>query len=264
MNGRRMNKREWEKRQRRSFLVAGAYALLAASGIGWIFTRKLENGLPWPLRSALKINEKLFSYTFNDKQVDRAASPAPGTAFRVNGSLGLDDDLPSDLLNSQWTIAVNQPAPPTSLAIRLDEILRSTMISTSAEFRCVEGWSQTVAYSGIRFGDFLKKIGCGTKSGIPWSENTPRSDLYSYVGFETPDSEYYVSVDIESMLHPQTILATEINGVPLTEEHGAPLRLIIPVKYGIKSLKRIGRVLFSDTRPRDYWAERGYDWYAGL
>jgi DMSO/TMAO reductase YedYZ molybdopterin-dependent catalytic subunit len=49
----------------------------------------------------------------------------------------------------------------------------------------------------------------------------------------------------------------------LTPDHGAPLRLVIPVKYGIKSLKQIGAIRFTDRRPADYWAERGYDWYAG-
>ncbi len=54
-----------------------------------------------------------------------------------------------------------------------------------------------------------------------------------------------------------------MNGEPLQPEHGAPLRLVIPVKYGIKSIKRIGSIHFTDKRPDDYWAERGYDWYAG-
>jgi DMSO/TMAO reductase YedYZ molybdopterin-dependent catalytic subunit len=69
---------------------------------------------------------------------------------------------------------------------------------------------------------------------------------------------------MESMLHPQTLLAYEMNGKPLSIAHGAPLRLIIPVKYGIKSLKRVGRITFARHRPPDYWAERGYDWFSGL
>ena len=57
----------------------------------------------------------------------------------------------------------------------------------------------------------------------------------------------------------------ENGGVGLNEpEHGAPLRLATPVKYGIKNIKRIGTIRFTNTRPADYWAERGYDWYAGL
>jgi DMSO/TMAO reductase YedYZ molybdopterin-dependent catalytic subunit len=50
---------------------------------------------------------------------------------------------------------------------------------------------------------------------------------------------------------------------PLTPEHGAPLRLVAPVKYGIKYIKRIGRITFTDERPGDFRAERGYDWHSG-
>jgi DMSO/TMAO reductase YedYZ molybdopterin-dependent catalytic subunit len=80
----------------------------------------------------------------------------------------------------------------------------------------------------------------------------------------TPDEEYYVGLDMKSALHPQTLLAWEMNGKPLELSHGAPLRLVIPVKYGIKNIKRIGTIRFTDQRPGDYWAEEGYDWFAGL
>ena len=84
------------------------------------------------------------------------------------------------------------------------------------------------------------------------------------MALETPDGDYYVGLDMASAMHPQTLLCYEMNGEALTSEHGAPLRLVIPVKYGVKNLKRIGKINFSDSRPRDYWAERGYDWYAGF
>jgi DMSO/TMAO reductase YedYZ molybdopterin-dependent catalytic subunit len=54
-----------------------------------------------------------------------------------------------------------------------------------------------------------------------------------------------------------------MNGAPLPLLHGAPLRLAIPVKYGIKNIKRIGTIRYTTVRPADFWAERGYDWYAG-
>lgn len=85
-----------------------------------------------------------------------------------------------------------------------------------------------------------------------------------YVGLQTPDEEYYVGIDMASAMHPQTLLCYEMNERPLLPEHGYPLRLIIPVKYGIKNLKRIGSVFFSNERPPDYWAEQGYDYYSGL
>lgn len=55
-----------------------------------------------------------------------------------------------------------------------------------------------------------------------------------------------------------------MNGEPLTLDHGARLRLVIPTKHGIENIKRIGKICFTDTRPTDYWFERGYHWYAGL
>jgi DMSO/TMAO reductase YedYZ molybdopterin-dependent catalytic subunit len=85
-----------------------------------------------------------------------------------------------------------------------------------------------------------------------------------YVGMVTPDKAYYVGLDMPSAMHPQTLLAYEMNGKPLPVKHGQPLRLIIPVKYGIKNLKRIGTISFSDERLPDYWAEQGYDYYSGL
>jgi DMSO/TMAO reductase YedYZ molybdopterin-dependent catalytic subunit len=121
-------------------------------------------------------------------------------------------------------------------------------------FKCIEGWSTNVKYGGVRFSDFIHEFG-------PSAFN---AEKFRYIGLETPDHEYYVSVDLPSMMHPQTLLCYEMNDQPLGTNHGAPLRLVIPIKYGIKSLKRVGTVFLSDYRPPDYWAERGYDWYAGL
>jgi DMSO/TMAO reductase YedYZ molybdopterin-dependent catalytic subunit len=81
---------------------------------------------------------------------------------------------------------------------------------------------------------------------------------------QTPDRAYFVGLDLASALHPQTLLCYEMNGVDLTRAHGAPLRLVIPVKYGVKNIKRIGTIMYTNERPEDYWANEGYDWYAGL
>jgi DMSO/TMAO reductase YedYZ molybdopterin-dependent catalytic subunit len=64
-------------------------------------------------------------------------------------------------------------------------------------------------------------------------------------------------------LQRDNLLCYEMNGAPLPMNQGYPLRLIIPVKYGVKHLKRIGTLYFSNSKPPDYWAEKGYDYYAG-
>jgi DMSO/TMAO reductase YedYZ molybdopterin-dependent catalytic subunit len=102
-----------------------------------------------------------------------------------------------------------------------------------------------------------------TRSGRPADPIGHAGDLLGYAALETPDREYYVGLDMASSLHSQTLVCYEMDGRPLTPQHGAPLRLVIPVKYGIKSLKRLGTIRFTDERPADYWAGRGYDWYAG-
>ena len=123
----------------------------------------------------------------------------------------------------------------------------------TVEHKCVEGWSHVVTWGGVRFSDFLE-------ANHPEQLASPPD----YVSLETPDRGFYVGLEWAAMLHPQTLLAYELQGEPLDQEHGAPLRLVTPLKYGIKQLKRIGVIEFTDTRPADFWAERGYDWYAGL
>ena len=118
-------------------------------------------------------------------------------------------------------------------------------------------------WSGALLSDFVAKYKLGTHSGKEFDKNNPH-DLAEYVGMETPDGGYYIGLDIASALHPQTILCYEMNGEELPEDHGGPIRLIIPTKYGIKNLKRIGKIFFTDDRPRDFWFEQGYDYFAGL
>jgi DMSO/TMAO reductase YedYZ molybdopterin-dependent catalytic subunit len=120
----------------------------------------------------------------------------------------------------------------------------------TTDLKCIEGWSVVVTWAGARLRDFAGTYGLDART--------------KYVSLATPDGAYYVGLDTASAMHPQTLLCYEMNGVPLTAAHGAPVRLVTTVKYGIKSIKRIGTIVFTDLRPRDYWAERGYDWYAGL
>ena len=72
---------------------------------------------------------------------------------------------------------------------------------------------------------------------------------------------YFVSLDLSTARHPQILLATHLNGKPLTVEHGAPLRLVAPVKLGLKNVKAITRISYAGDEPADYWAKRGYSRY---
>jgi DMSO/TMAO reductase YedYZ molybdopterin-dependent catalytic subunit len=76
----------------------------------------------------------------------------------------------------------------------------------------------------VRFSDFVPAI----------AERS--QDLPAYVSMSTPDNQYYVGWDTPSIMHPQTLLAYEMNGAPLKPEHGAPLRLASPTKYCFKKI----------------------------
>jgi DMSO/TMAO reductase YedYZ molybdopterin-dependent catalytic subunit len=69
---------------------------------------------------------------------------------------------------------------------------------------------------------------------------------------------------LETARHPQTLLVTHLGGQPLTVEQGAPLRLLVPVKLGLKNVKAITRITYSAEEPTDYWAPYGYSSYDGI
>jgi DMSO/TMAO reductase YedYZ molybdopterin-dependent catalytic subunit len=248
----------------KSFLLGGAGLFLVGLLCNWIMHQPKSLGTPWPLRKVLEWNGAIGQKLFNPEKIPPLPTPpSPGKTPRFNGDIGLSNEIRLD----QWRLNIISPSnlgKSKKLALSIENIKWLPKVETLTEFKCIEGWSDVISYAGVRFLDFLKYYRLGTKSGeSPDPRNRPE-DLFSFVGLETPDRGYYVSLDMESMLHPQTLLVYEMNGKPLDLQNGAPLRLIIPVKYGIKSLKRIGTLFFSETRPRDYWAERGYDWFAGL
>jgi Oxidoreductase molybdopterin binding domain len=245
---------------RRGFAVGGAAALLGLGGWYWLGTRKPDDGIAWPLRRVLRFNERLAQAYFKDTRLaptfplDRAREP------RINGRHGLFSEFdPVD-----WNLQVETPARNAHMELSLDQIQAQPRTDMVTELKCVEGWTEIVHWAGVRFRDFLRANRLGTRSGKALDPVSDPADLFPYVQLETPGGDYYVGLDMPSALHPQTLLCYEMNGAPLTLQHGAPLRVVLTVKYGFKSLKRIGRIRFLDERPADFWAERGYDWHAGL
>lgn len=204
-------------------------------------------GVQKTLRKGLSTNEEIFSGLFN---VDRLVKTYPVSEavkkVRVNGKDGLRTPLDS----AGWRLHVVRKNGDT-LSLTLDDVKKLPKTDIVFDFKCIEGWSQKTWWSGVKFSDFARYY------------HLDDEVKFSYTGLITPDKQYYVGVDMPSMIHPQTLLCYEMNGKPLPLNQGYPLRLIIPLKYGIKHLKRIGAIYFSNQKPPDYWAERGYDYYAG-
>jgi DMSO/TMAO reductase YedYZ molybdopterin-dependent catalytic subunit len=253
---------EQEMRQisRKSFMWAGLAVLGGYSTIRYLATRTPDNGTPWIFRRGLEFNEGVWKDLYSQRPVPTFPKSAV-TPLRVNGDYGLSEDfVPAD-----WNLSVEGIyGAEEALTVSLAELKRMPKTEMTTELCCIEGWSSIVSWAGVRFSDFMRVHGPMTLSGDEPDVLKKPQDLVKYVYLETPDAGYYVGLDMPSALHPQTLLCYEMNGEPLPVEHGGPLRLVIPVKYGIKNIKRIGLIRFTNSRPADYWAEEGYDWYAGL
>ena len=239
---------EYRQRSRRSLLTGAVAAVAGLFGWRLIQTQPETNNIPNVLRNGHELNESLWTNLFRDNHQARTFSRDSASILRLNGRLGLRSEIDLD----RWQLTVKGPGGTELGQHVLDDIKQLPYREMTIEHKCIEGWAQITNWGGARFSDFMRLY----ENQLP--------DNISHVYMETPDGQYYVSVDIETMRHKQTLLAYNNLGEPIDELHGAPLRLATPLKYGIKQLKRIGEIQFLTEAGGDYWGERGYDWYAGL
>jgi DMSO/TMAO reductase YedYZ molybdopterin-dependent catalytic subunit len=113
---------------------------------------------------------------------------------------------------------------------------------------CVEGWSAIGRWGGIRFSDFLDRIG---------ADKTAK-----YIGFKCAD-DYYTSIDMPTALHAQTLLTLTYDGQTLPAEYGFPMKLRMPTKLGYKNPKHIEALFVTNRYPGGYWEDQGYNWFGG-
>ena len=236
---------EFRKRSRRSFLTGAAGVVGAGFFWRWVRNQPTDDGIPQLLRDTLERNESIWN------GLDRRSAPefdvSEASPIQVNGRIGVRDEI--DV--AAWTVRIEGPDGETLDELDLSHFEALPQRDLVIEHKCIEGWSNITHWGGVRFADFHERY-------------ADRVGDVQYVGLETPDRAYYVGWELDDILHPQTMLALREHGEPLDQLHGAPLRLATPNKYGIKCLKRIGVIRYTNERPADYWAERSYDWYAGL
>jgi DMSO/TMAO reductase YedYZ molybdopterin-dependent catalytic subunit len=233
-------------RSRRGFIVDGIAALATVFGWRWVSDATKDA----MYHQAFSFNERLSQLFYSPRRLAPEFPPERISQARVNGLEGLESDL--DL--GAWRLSV-VGLRDGDLMLTLNDIKALPRTEMTTELKCIEGWSIIVRWAGVKFADLVAALATGASP----------QQLPQYVSLATPDEGYFVGWDLPSIMHPQTLLAYEMNGAPLTNEHGAPLRLASPTKYGIKQIKRIGRIEFTNERPRDFWAqpEYGYDWYSG-
>ncbi len=265
------------KRSRRDFLLFGASVAATAAAGWWLLPERAKR--TWLPGTADRL----------DTLAARVGLTRMQREAQLNRVLTFDDDVAEALYSKErrvrtydrpdprplrnnyhgrtpgpeylptWRLNLSGLASGRSESLAIDELLsRFARHDMNTRLVCVEGWSHVAAWGGLRFADLLAAY--PPAPGARWA--ALRSTV-SLNGAGQPEP-YYVSIDLETAHHPQALLATHHAGAPLTLAHGAPLRLVVPMKLGLKNIKAITDISYTADEPVDYWNEPGYSRYDGL
>ena len=134
-------------------------------------------------------------------------------------------------------------------------------------FRCVEAWSMVVPWQGFELADLLTLAGVQEGAKFVAFETLYRPSEMPGTIYKVLDWPYREGLRLDEAMHPLTIMATGIFGKPLPNQNGAPLRLVVPWKYGFKSIKSVVRITLTDEEPPTSWNmanPREYGFYSNV
>ncbi len=157
------------------------------------------------------------------------------------------------LRTSPWTVAVGgECAKPGRIS--LDDLLKGlTPEERIYRMRCVEGWSMVIPWLGVPLGEVLKKFAPTSKAKYVAFTSLADPKQMPGVRYRSINWPYREGLRMDEAMHPLTLLATGLYGKPLPQQDGAPLRLVVPWKYGFKGLKSIVAIDFVEKMPETAW-----------
>ena len=254
-------------RTRRDVLLFGAGAVAALVGGGSLLPEGTlkrmgvtQGNKNWPkpewlLNRSLRFDDDVAEALYSTNRLVPTYAKSQITPLKNNYNGATPD--PSYI--PEWRLTLDGLASGLSVSLDIRNLLASFQVHEQiTRLVCVEGWSAIAWWAGLKFDDVLRAY--PPMAQAKWA----RVDSSVNLGpWGNPDP-YFMSIDLPTARHPQTLLATHFNGRPLTVYHGAPLRLLVPVKLGLKSVKAVTRITYTAERPKDFWAERGYSYYDGI
>jgi DMSO/TMAO reductase YedYZ molybdopterin-dependent catalytic subunit len=231
---------------RRQFITVSAAtfssALLAACGANPESAKPLLKGME-------KKNEVLERDIFRHDSMNRVPASAK-LAGKNFPKYFISKTLPvwDPAVRGAWRLEVSG-AVRTPLSLSVDDLMRMPHITQKVDHFCVEGWNARAEWTGVRVSDIARVAGL-----------TPDA---AYVDFQSFDDGYHESWDLDSAMHPQTLVAYGMDGHMLGPQHGAPARVHSPVKLGYKNTKYLTKLVFMPKQNGGYWSDEGYEWYGG-
>ena len=181
------------------------------------------------------------------------------TAARTGGLVPAGDRFPSYWVSQQvpvwdtsalgaWRLEVSG-AVKRPRTFTVDELRAMPMVIQRVPHYCVEGWTAVADFTGVPMRTLLAAV-------------QPASDA-AFVDFMSFDDGYHESWDMESVLHPQTMVVLAKDGRRLSPAYGAPARVHGPIKLGYKNTKYLTKIVVLPAANGGYWSDRGYEWYGG-
>jgi sulfoxide reductase catalytic subunit YedY len=171
------------------------------------------------------------------------------------------------LTTSPWTVKIDGLVDRPGEYAFEDIMKQMTIEERIYRFRCVEAWSMVVPWNGFELSDLLDLAGVQSGAKYVAFETALRPDEMPGVRFPVLDWPYVEGLRLDEAVHPLTIMATGIYGKDIPNQNGAPLRLVVPWKYGFKSIKSIVRITLTDKEPPTSWNKanaREYGFYSNV
>ncbi|MBT6190326.1 MAG: protein-methionine-sulfoxide reductase catalytic subunit MsrP, partial [Tateyamaria sp.] len=157
------------------------------------------------------------------------------------------------LTTAPWNVQIDGMVDNPGDYAMADIMNAMTIEERIYRFRCVEAWSMVVPWNGFELADLLDMAGVQEGAKYVAFETALRPDEMPGVRFPVLDWPYVEGLRLDEAMHPLTIMATGIYDKPIPNQNGAPMRLVVPWKYGYKSIKSIVRVTLTDQQPPTSW-----------
>jgi sulfoxide reductase catalytic subunit YedY len=171
------------------------------------------------------------------------------------------------LTTTPWTVQVDGLVDKPGTYDLGDLISGMTIEERIYRFRCVEAWSMIIPWQGFQLSSLLNKLGVQAGAKYVAFETLVRPEEMPGQQNNILDWPYVEGLRLDEAMHPLTLIATGLYGQPLPNQNGAPIRLVVPWKYGFKNIKAIVRITLTDTQPASTWnkmAPQEYGFYANV
>lgn len=247
---------------RRQF-IAGSTALAACALIKPLVSREAKEELPEKLTVV-----KRGRFTLSDDKITLQEEATDFVNF-YEFSTGKREaaELARNFRTRPWTIAVEGLVKEPK-KIDIDELIRMFPLEERIyRWRCVEAWSMVIPWVGFPLADFIKK--CQPTSAAKFIEFATLYDRDQMPGLRSNilSWPYAEGLRMDEAMHPLTLLAVGMYDELLPPQNGAPIRLVVPWKYGFKGIKSIVRIRFVDKMPKSAWMKarpEEYGFYANV